>query len=565
MKLLLTVLFLIVLPTAWLSLLAGRSIQARELLLEQQLKIEAQQTLEQIGAESRSRLSDVLGVLVTNVQETVLAGADVRQFGLSLAFGEGASPYVQQVFLYLSPWGFIYPEEANPSFSSPDGHFVMLSQRLSSRLRTDALAPSLSVEDSLYLFERASDDPRLYVGFEIQQEAFLDFLGDLVRAYSTAHISYRVLHIDPIHSEVASVDEPAIEVQDNLSILPESLAEEVAFLRQPERSDVLVSGVLRSPFDHVVIGAVAVNAQEMMHARALQSQLIWWGVVLLAFVLLSSTVILITTSRRQAHQARIRSIFIAGLSHDIRTPVTAMKALAEGLQQGRVTSEERKQEFLDSIVSECNRLQALIERVLLFFRQEQSGVDAPKKSIELIPLCEHVCATFRSRYKGRVQLELQVPTDSQPHMWGDASALEQAIDNLLENAWKYGRPTPCHPDQVVWIRLKLAVISGAVWRRCIQISVADKGPGISAGEERKVFARFYRTGDPQHHAPGGIGLGLALVHEIVQNHQGRIQVERSAHGGALFAMYFRPYPISIWSLPAVAGALVRRFYRMQTS
>jgi signal transduction histidine kinase len=560
MKLLLTVLFLIVLPTAWLSLLAGRSIQARELLLEQRLTDEAQQALEQIGEQSRSLLSDALTLLVSHVRSTVLAGADVRQFGTSISFEKGEYPFLHRVFLYLRPWGFIYPEEASPTFSIPNDRFVLLSHRLASLLGSDPFSPSISVDNGLYIFQRASEDPHLYVGFELNQEAFITRLEEIVRAHSTAHIEYRILQVGPLQHTETSVGQPAIEVQDNLSVLPESIVEDMQFIPQARQRDVLVSGVLGKPLGHIVIGAIAVNARDMSSARALQNQLFWWGVILLAFVMLSSTVILITYSRRQAHHARIRSVFIAGLSHDIRTPVTAMKALAEGLQQGRVTGEDRKQEFLDSIVSECDRLQTLIERVLLFFRQEQRGVESPKSTIELIPLCEYVCATFRSRHKGRVELACTFPADAQLLMWGDAAAIEQALHNLLENAWKYGRPRPCHPDQVVWIGVRLELVPGSIFHRCIQIRVEDKGPGIPFGEQRKVFDRFYRTSDPQHHASGGIGLGLALVSEIVRSHQGRIDVGRSVHGGAMFTMRFRPFPFAFWSGKSFVLAYFRTIF-----
>ncbi|MFU8780572.1 MAG: sensor histidine kinase [Kiritimatiellia bacterium] len=547
MKLLLTVLVFIVLPTAWLSLLAGRSIQSRELLLERRMEAEAQQTLEHVGTQTKRATEAALGDLSAIVKRTVLAGQDIRDFADAVVPPQRLEPLIGPVYLYLHPWGFIFPDRALPDHATVENHYILLAQDLAQRLRREHSRLLFEHVGRIYVFGLVQENPDLYVGYEVQQDGLVLLVEALLRSVSTPHIQYRLLRVGSLG---VRGDEPVvstIEVRDSLTGGAEYLEPLMDFQRDAGRRDMLLSGHLREPFRHIEIGAMAVNVREMYAARALQARLVRWSILLLAFVLLSSTILLLAMGRRQLERARIRNVFIAGLSHDIRTPVTAMRALAESLQQGRVSTEERKQQFLDSIVSECDRLQTLIERVLLFFRQEQGG-DYHKKPVALVPLCERVCHVFRTRHRGKVDLRLDMPSDAAPTMWADGAAIEQAILNILENAWKYGRREPVHPDQVVVIRLRLAVEPGSILRRCLQIAVDDEGPGVAPAERRKVFLRFYRTQSATKGQSGGIGLGLALVAEVVRGHGGRIRVEQGELGGASFVMRFRPFPLrrAIW-------------------
>ncbi len=560
MKLLLTVLILIVLPTAWLSLLAGRSIQARELLLNRRLENEAQQTLEQIGAEIDDAIYDVLQKISHRMHASYLDRDDIRKLDDVLAKLREESSLFARVYLFSEPWGFIYPEQAIPDHPDISDHDVLLAQELAMRLSRSRQRLFFAIEDRIYVFRIIRDDARLLAGVEIVHDGLISLLERLLREYSTPHIEYRLLRVGPLRTPRETYPAPDLEVRDSFSTGAERVPDVSGFLRDARSSDMLVSGHLRDPFGHIEIGALAVNASDMLAARMLQDRLVWWSIFLLAIVLLSSALILILMSRKQAETARIRSIFIAGLSHDIRTPVTAMRALAESLQQGRVASPARKQQFLDSIVDECDRLQILIERVLLFFRQEQGGY-YQKQPVDLVALCEGVTQAFCARHRGRIDLTLDVPHERVPKMLGDPMALEQALHNLLENVWKYGRPVPDHPDNVVPLRVRLDLASGCLWKRCLVIRVEDAGPGIVRGEQRRIFGRFYRGRAGYVQQSGGIGLGLALVWEIVRGHGGRVRVEKSSMGGACFVLRFRPRPLTwaSWKHFAVFGADEKSF------
>ncbi len=554
MKLLLTVLVLIVLPTALLSLLAGLSIQSREVLLDQRLEAEAEQTLEQIGAEVLDAIHESQAQIAGLVKETILDANDKRAFDIALATIRNEETVFDAVYLFSDPWGFIYPENAIPESEDFADSYVLLAHELAMRLRPESQSLFFAVGDQIFVFHEVYDGTRLFAGFEILQDRFIMLLERVLDSHSTAHIEYRLLRVSPMQPNVPAIEEQDVAFIDSLDLRNDRFPSYLTFLRDRQRTDVLLSGHLRAPFTHIEIGAIALNASDMYAARALQARLVRWSILLLAIVLLSSAVIVILMARKQAEATRIRSVFIAGLSHDIRTPITAMRALAESLQHGRVSAPERRQQFLDSIVDECDRLQTLIERVLLFFRQEQGGY-YQKRPIDLVSLCEHVTQAFCGRHRGRINMTLDMPDEQVPDMYGDPMALEQVLLNLLENAWKYGRPALEIPDPVVSIRLHVQVTSNCIWRRCIRISVEDAGPGIAPGEQRRIFGRFYRGRSGHVKQAGGIGLGLALVRDIVRGHGGKVEVGRSSLGGARFVVCFRPYPLRLSSWKCLIRAL----------
>ncbi len=537
MKLILTVLLLIVLPTAMLSLLAGRSLQARELLIERQLELEALQTLEQISAEIMEALANAHGRVEALLVETVLRGGDIRQLPKQVASRLGDEPLLAGIYLFMNPWGFVYPEESSGQSGPMRDADVLLQQELASRISAGRRTEGFEAGQRLYRFRPIATEPGLYVGFEIDAEQLTLRVRETLRRYSTGYVEYALLQVGVVGH--GSADDPGgdVQVADSLSAQRERVGTQGAFVRERGRRGILVSGHLRSPFDYLEIGGYAVNAADMHRAQMMQSRLVGWGIILLAVVITASTMLLIVLSRRQAEEARRRGIFMAGLSHDIRTPVAGMRALAESLRAGRVSSPERQQQFLDSIVQECDRLSRLIERVLLFFRQEQRVAQYHKALIRLSEVCEEVAARFREQQRGRVSLVTELPDSPEPYVWADPGAVEQVLYNLLDNAQKYGG-TKGVPGGVVSIRLRVRH-EPAGKRPRVLVAVEDDGPGVSAEDRHRIFRRFYRGESDGDTHTGGIGLGLALVAEILRAHDASVQVRAGEKGGAVFELSFK--------------------------
>ncbi len=225
----------------------------------------------------------------------------------------------------------------------------------------------------------------------------------------------------------------------------------------------------------------------------------------------------------------VRRDFVANVSHEIKTPITAIKGFVETLRDAGMENREDAERFLEIIERHVQRLEAIIEDLLQLSRIEQERdegnidfVEAGVKGVikTAIQLCESSAAskdiTIEYRSEGDYVTRL------------DATLLEQAIANLIDNAVKYS-------DEKSTIRVSTTVEKGEV-----VIRVADDGRGIKKEHLSRLFERFYRVDKARSRLLGGTGLGLAIVKHIAQAHGGRIDVESIPGKGSTFTIYI-PY------------------------
>lgn len=221
---------------------------------------------------------------------------------------------------------------------------------------------------------------------------------------------------------------------------------------------------------------------------------------------------------------RLRATLLSSISHDLRTPLASIEGGGTALLGGAPgLSEAGKQELLETIVEEAQRMTRMVNNLLDMVRVE-SGAIATRTA--WVPI-EEVIGVARLRLDAQLTghpVEVRLP-DEPLLVPIDELLMEQVVVNLLENVARY---TP--PGTPVLI---------AAWRdgTDVVVEVADRGPGIPAGEEEAVFRKFYRLGGP--HAPtngtgAGTGLGLAICRGVVLAHGGRIWVEARPGGGASF-------------------------------
>jgi signal transduction histidine kinase len=229
--------------------------------------------------------------------------------------------------------------------------------------------------------------------------------------------------------------------------------------------------------------------------------------------------------RRDVRMAEMRSQFVSSVSHELKTPLTAIRMFAETLRLGRSRNLKTQAEYLDTIVSESERLTRLLNNVLDFSKIEQ-GKRIYKP--ELTSLSEVIQASARAmKYPLSQQgFELNVRTEEGlPDIRVDKDALEQAILNLLNNAMKYSGKS-----REIDLRLQ---------RKDDQalIQVIDRGVGIDPGEQKRIFEKFYRVPMPENERIVGTGLGLTLVSHIVKAHGGNIEVKSAPGKGSTFSIY----------------------------
>jgi len=228
--------------------------------------------------------------------------------------------------------------------------------------------------------------------------------------------------------------------------------------------------------------------------------------------------------RRELRLAEMRSRFVSAVSHELKTPLTAIRMFAETLQLGRSPDPADQEEYLETIVNESERLTRLLNNVLDF-----SKIERGKKEYRRTPndLADIVNASARAMQYPLEQQHLTLNVDVQnglPMVDVDRDAIEQAILNLLANAMKYSGDA-----RVIDLKLERAD-SQAV------ITVVDRGFGVDPEEQLRIFEQFYRVPTKDNEGIPGTGLGLTLVRHIAEGHGGSVTVESTPGQGSTFAI-----------------------------
>lgn len=217
---------------------------------------------------------------------------------------------------------------------------------------------------------------------------------------------------------------------------------------------------------------------------------------------------------------RLRNSLLGALSHDLRTPLTALVGLADTLRLTPPALEPPQAELADAIREEALRMSEQVNKLLDIARLKAGPV---KLKREWQPLEEVIGTALqaRARQMARHQLHLDLPADL-PMVYIDAVLMERALCNLFENAAKFA---PAGSTIAVTARQT---------REHIELSVADEGPGLPPGRSEELFARFSRGAtDP---TPPGFGLGLTIVQAVVEAHGGQVRATSRPSGGALFTI-----------------------------
>jgi len=217
----------------------------------------------------------------------------------------------------------------------------------------------------------------------------------------------------------------------------------------------------------------------------------------------------------------LRKDFVANVSHELKTPLTAIKGCAETLLSGALEDREHGPGFARSIYEQSVRLENLVDDLLKISYAESGKARAEKAAVELKSLVYQVAAGLEGpRVKKNISLSNLVPAGLAVN--ADRDKLAQVLINLLDNAAKYGR-------EGGWIKISAVEEPGAV-----RVSVENNGPGIPAQHLPHIFERFYRADKARSREQGGTGLGLSIVKHLVELHGGSVGAESSEALGSLF-------------------------------
>ncbi len=229
------------------------------------------------------------------------------------------------------------------------------------------------------------------------------------------------------------------------------------------------------------------------------------------------------TRLRQLEQ--VRQQFVANVSHELKTPISAIKAAVETLETDEM-SQASADRFLPLITRQADRLHAIVEDLLMLARieQDENAGQITLAPGPILPVLRGAVETCLAS-AGQRGIELEVEGDDALRATISSALLEQAIVNLLDNAIKFSPPRQA-------VQVRATRDNGEV-----VITVEDHGHGIEAEHLPRLFERFYRTDKARSRAVGGTGLGLSIVKHVAQSHGGKVSVDSAPGQGSTFRIH----------------------------
>ena len=220
---------------------------------------------------------------------------------------------------------------------------------------------------------------------------------------------------------------------------------------------------------------------------------------------------------------KMRADFVANASHELKTPITAIRGFAETLIEDEAIERQTQQRFIRKIHGQSIRLSDLVSELLALSRLESNDA-AFNTQVDLQQIVQRVCDNLQAVAQGH-QVILDLDTEGQPIiLLGDENALSQMVTNLVDNAIKY-TPAMGHVHVVIEVDASTALLS-----------IKDDGIGIDEANQERIFERFYRVDKARSQSLGGTGLGLAIVKHIVQSHKGSLKLKSKLNQGSTFVI-----------------------------
>ncbi len=261
-------------------------------------------------------------------------------------------------------------------------------------------------------------------------------------------------------------------------------------------------------------------------------------------------VLVLSDRTRERAVERMRADFVANASHELRTPLASLIGFIDTLRGPAADDPPAQRRFLGIMAEQAARMSRLIDDLLSLSRIELTEHQPPADPVDLAALIARIAAGLEPAIAARSQhLEIAL-AEGLPAVQGDADQLAQVVQNLLDNAVKYGR------DGGI-VRVSAAPPEpGGHWpaRPGVVLAVSDDGPGIPRAHIPRLTERFYRVGKGRSRAIGGTGLGLAIVKHIINRHRGQLAIESLEGEGSIFSVWLpqSPAAASQGSRPAPA-------------
>jgi two-component system, OmpR family, phosphate regulon sensor histidine kinase PhoR len=323
----------------------------------------------------------------------------------------------------------------------------------------------------------------------------------------------RILSVDP----AAGVGRPLLEVVRQADLV--ALARRALQSGEHVQGDLVIGTIAQQSFDVTVAPIPALDAQSEAGAATGGAETA--GATARQDLQRGAVIVLHDISELRRLE-RVRQDFVANVSHEFRTPLTAIQGFSETLLGGALEDQQNNRRFLEIIRDHAQRLGRLTDDLLKLARIEAGKLELEFHPVPLADIIESCAATSLLKASQRnLSLDVEFPKEL-PAVRGDASLLREVLQNLLDNAVQYTSPG--------------GKVSLNAARRDseVVVTVTDTGIGIPLADKERIFERFYRVDAARSREVGGTGLGLSIAKHIVEAHGGRIWVESAVGQGSQF-------------------------------
>ena len=258
----------------------------------------------------------------------------------------------------------------------------------------------------------------------------------------------------------------------------------------------------------------------------LRKSFYFWTILTILLLLTFGAVLVVRTVAQEMEILRVKSDFVSSVSHEFKTPITAIKASIERLQRGKVNTFNKRKEYYSIISRDADKLSSLVRNILDYSRADVGRKQYFFQETDVIRIVEEEIGSFeRDKIYAGIKIHLQISQDI-PRIEMDREAFSLAFRNLLENAVKFSTE---RKEILVEVRKDT---------ENVRVIVKDRGMGIDSGDTDKIFDKFYQGKNLGGKNLGGTGLGLTLVKHVMDAHGGRVLVESEVGEGSTFSLIF---------------------------
>ncbi len=325
-------------------------------------------------------------------------------------------------------------------------------------------------------------------------------LGSMVEGVAVVSGSERLVFANPGFAEILGLDVPPTSGSALVEIVRQTeLLEAVrqVLAGEPRVQSEIVTGTLRQHYFAITVAAVRAGDT-------------------------SGAVVVLHDITELRKLERVRRDFVANVSHEFRTPLTAIQGFAETLLAGAIDDSQNRTRFLEIILEHSRRLARLTEDLLVLSKMDAERLELEIRRLGVSQLIESCLETAQRRGAEKdLRISVNLPQNL-PDIAGDRRRLAEVLQNLLDNAIQYTLPG----GQIT--------VSAVSAEKEIILTVSDTGIGIPKADQPRIFERFYRVDVARSREAGGTGLGLAIAKHLVEVHGGRLWVDSEIGQGSQF-------------------------------